>query len=116
MEPTESETGIDVKRNATTLEWSVTLGTRLDVYAATNLVAALQMMLREPGAIRINLNGCQRAHAAVVQVLVAAARACAVDGRSFALSGLSLELASTLQLAGLAEYLPFLGGEAQALL
>ena len=110
MEPTESETGIDVKRNATTLEWSVTLGTRLDVYAATNLVAALQMMLREPGAIRINLNGCQRAHAAVVQVLVA------VDGRSFALSGLSLELASTLQLAGLAEYLPFLGGEAQAML
>jgi anti-anti-sigma factor len=117
MDQTESETDIQVTRDAATLEWCVTLGARLDVYAATNLVAVLQMALREPGGIRIELNGNQRAHAAVVQVLVAAARACAIAGRSFALSGLSLELASTLQLAGLADYLPIAAsGEAQKLL
>ena len=117
MDQTESETDLWLDHDAATLEWSITLGTRLDVYAATNLVAVLQLALCEPGGIRIELNGSPRAHAAVVQVLVAAARACEVSGRSFALSGLSLELISTLELAGLTESLAVAAsGEARRLL
>jgi anti-anti-sigma factor len=105
MDQMDSGMDIQVTCDATTQDWLVTLGNRLDVYAATNLAAALQLALREPGGIRVDLNGGPRAHAAVVQVLVAAARACQATGRSFALSGLSLELISTLELAGLTESL-----------
>jgi len=105
MDQTESETSLFARRDPATHEWSVTLGESLDVFAAGHLAAALKLALREPGGLRVDLNGNTRTHAAVVQVLVAAARACATTGRSFALGGLSLELISTLELAGLTDSL-----------
>jgi anti-anti-sigma regulatory factor len=76
-------------------------GPELEAQAAPNLQAGFKLALSEPGDVRVDLQMAAYAHTAVVQVLLAGARACAADGRKFAVSGAAPELRARWEQAGL---------------
>jgi anti-anti-sigma regulatory factor len=78
---------------------------QLGIHAAPELLNQLCQALRQPGSIQVDLQGARRVHTAVLQVLVAAAIACSECSRAFAVCGLSPQLSSFLDVAGLSRAL-----------
>jgi len=85
----------------------VEAGDKLDVYSAGDLLAAIRQAMSRPGGLTIDLAGSARIHAAALQLVASAARACAESGRDFGLSGVSPEVAELLRLTGLGRVLGF---------
>ena len=83
----------------------VIAGPELDIQAAPNLLAGLKLALSEPGDVRVDVQQAAYAHAAVVQVLLAAAQACATGGRKFTVSGAAPELRARWEQAGMSPWL-----------
>ncbi len=74
----------------------------LDVYSAQEILITLRTAADLPGDLCIDLHQTTGLHAAVAQILVAAARAARAHGRRFYCVHVSPEIEETLRLAGLA--------------
>jgi ABC-type transporter Mla MlaB component len=72
-----------------------------EVSSASDLAGSIRQALLQPGNLRVDLQGARRIHTAVLQVLVAAQRACSASERTFAISGAAPEMHQLLQMAGL---------------
>jgi ABC-type transporter Mla MlaB component len=72
-----------------------------EVSSASTLAGKIREALLQPGNLCIDFQGAGRIHTAVLQVLVAAQRACSASERSLAISGAAPELQPLLQIAGL---------------
>ena len=72
-----------------------------EVYSAVTLAGSIRAALLQPGNLGIDLQGARRVHAAVLQVLIAAQRACNASNRSLVISNASLELQPLLLIVGL---------------
>jgi anti-anti-sigma factor len=79
----------------------LTVGDKLDIYSAEQLLTAVREALDTSTGLKIDLEGSEGLHATALQVLVAAALACRESRRSFELTGLSAKCASILRMTRL---------------
>lgn len=73
----------------------------LDIYTASDLLAAVRLALENPGDLMIDLGNASSMHSAALQVLVAVVRAARAGDRSVRFEGISEEMATLWRLAGL---------------
>ena len=79
----------------------IEIGPRLDIQAGIDLLTTYKNISQPIKAIRIDLQGAQTAHGAVIQTLLVIQKACEVSEKDFIICGLSSELAAFFHLAGL---------------
>jgi len=73
----------------------------LDIYTASDLLAAVRLALEVPGDLTIDLGNANSMHSAALQVLVAVVRAARAGDRSVRFECISEEMATLWRLAGL---------------
>jgi anti-anti-sigma regulatory factor len=83
----------------------IEIGPRLDIQAGIDLINSYKNISSPTKAIRIDLQGAQTAHGAVIQTLLVIQKTCKASGSLFAISGISSELLAFFHLAGLNELL-----------
>jgi len=86
-------------------ETLIETGPRLDIQTGIDLVNSYKNVPPQTKIIKINLNGAQTAHGAVIQALLVIQRSCMASGRLFIVNGLSSELSAFFCLAGLKDLL-----------
>jgi len=79
----------------------IEIGPRLDIQAGIDLLASYKNVLQPVKTIRIDLQGAQTIHGAVIQSLLVIQKSCETSGRLFIVGGLTVELSAFFQLAGL---------------
>jgi len=79
----------------------IEIGPRLDIQAGIGLLTTYKNILQPIKVIRIDLQGAQTAHGAVIQSLLVIQKACEASEKDFMICGLSSELAAFFHRAGL---------------
>ena len=82
-------------------EQQLTVDEPQEVYSAATLAGLIREALLQSGNLRVDLQGAERMHTAVLQVLIAAQRTCKASDRTLVISSIALELQPLLQIAGL---------------
>lgn len=72
-----------------------------EVYSAAKLTDEIRQALLQPGGIQVDLQGAERIHTAIIQVLVAGKGACAANNRAFSICGVAPGVISLLELVDL---------------
>ena len=79
----------------------IEIGPRLDIQAGIDLLNKYKQIPQPIRTVRINLNGAETAHGAVIQALLVIQKACTASEKLFFIDGLSSELKAFFKLSGL---------------